>query len=118
MASNIYNTLREQLNQMLQTGKISIENYIQATQKLDQQYREKLNERSRFQTLQDSGINGLIDKYQKLGDAMQLKGAKTGDQNIQAMGASMSKAAGNASGVVSMIDMIVTSIHQTIQAIQ
>ena len=118
MASNIYNTLREQLNQMLQTGKISIENYIQATQKLDQQYREKLNERSRFQTLQDSGINGLIDKYQKLGDAMQLKGAKTGDQNIQAMGASMSKAAGNASGVVSMIDMIITSIHQTIQAIQ
>ena len=118
MASNIYNTLREQLNQMLQTGKISIENYIQATQKLDQQYREKLNERSRFQTLQDSGINGLIDKYQKLGDAMQLKGAKTGDQNIQAMGASMSKAAGNASGVVSMIDMIVTLIHQTIQAIQ
>lgn len=118
MASNIYNTLREQLNQMLQTGKISIANYIQATQKLDQQYREKLNERSRFQTLQDSGINGLIDKYQKLGDAMQLKGAKTGDQNIQAMGASMSKAAGNASGVVSMIDMIVTSIHQTIQAIQ
>lgn len=118
MASNIYNTLRKQLNQMLQTGKISIENYIQATQKLDQQYREKLNERSRFQTLQDSGINGLIDKYQKLGDAMQLKGAKTGDQNIQAMGASMSKAAGNASGVVSMIDMIVTSIHQTIQAIQ
>lgn len=118
MASNIYNTLRKQLNQMLQTGKISIENYIQATQKLDQQYREKLNERSRFQTLQDSGINGLIDKYQKLGDAMQLKGAKTGDQNIQAMGASMSKAAGNASGVVSMIDMIITSIHQTIQAIQ
>jgi DNA repair exonuclease SbcCD ATPase subunit len=118
MASNIYNTLRKQLNQMLQTGKISIENYIQATQKLDQQYREKLNERSRLQTLQDSGINGLIDKYQKLGDAMQLKGAKTGDQNIQAMGASMSKAAGNASGVVSMIDMIVTSIHQTIQAIQ
>lgn len=118
MASNIYTTLRKQLNQMLQTGKISIENYIQATQKLDQQYREKLNERSRFQTLQDSGINGLIDKYQKLGDAMQLKGAKTGDQNIQAMGASMSKAAGNASGVVSMIDMIVTSIHQTIQAIQ
>ena len=118
MASNIYNTLRNQLNQMLEAGKISIEEYVRATQQLDQQYRDKLNERGRFQTYQNQGINGLIDNYQKLGDAMQLKGAKTGDQNVQAMGASMSKAAGKASGVVSMIDMIVTSIHQTIQAMQ
>lgn len=118
MASNIYNTLRNQLNQMLEAGKISIEEYVRATQQLDQQYRDKLNERGRFQTYQNQGINGLIDNYQKLGDAMQLKGAKTGDQNVQAMGASMSKAAGKASGVISMIDMIVTSIHQTIQAMQ
>lgn len=118
MASNIYNTLRNQLNQMLDAGKISIEEYVRATQQLDQQYRDKLNERGRFQTYQNQGINGLIDNYQKLGDAMQLKGAKTGDQNVQAMGASMSKAAGKASGVISMIDMIVTSIHQTIQAMQ
>lgn len=118
MASNIYNTLRNQLNQMLDAGKISIEEYVRATQQLDQQYRDKLNERGRFQTYQNHGINGLIDNYQKLGDAMQLKGAKTGDQNVQAMGASMSKAAGKASGVISMIDMIVTSIHQTIQAMQ
>lgn len=118
MASNIYNTLRNQLNQMLEAGKISIEEYVRATQQLDQQYRDKLNERGRFQTYQNQGINGLIDNYQKLGDAMQLKGAKTGDQNVQAMGASMSKAAGTASGVISMIDMIVTSIHQTIQAMQ
>lgn len=118
MASNIYNTLRNQLNQMLEAGKISIEEYVRATQQLDQQYRDKLNERGRFQTYQNQGINGLIDNYQKLGDAIQLKGAKTGDQNVQAMGASMSKAAGKASGVISMIDMIVTSIHQTIQAMQ
>ena len=118
MASNIYNTLRNQLNQILEAGKISIEEYVRATQQLDQQYRDKLNERGRFQTYQNQGINGLIDNYQKLGDAMQLKGAKTGDQNVQAMGASMSKAAGKASGVISMIDMIVTSIHQTIQAMQ
>lgn len=118
MASNIYNTLRNQLNQMLEAGKISIEEYVRATQQLDQQYRDKLNERGRFQTYQNQGINGLIDNYQKLGDAMQLKGAKTGDQNVQAMGSSMSKAAGKASGVISMIDMIVTSIHQTIQAMQ
>ena len=118
MASNIYNTLRNQLNQMLDAGKISIEEYVRATQQLDQQYRDKLNERGRFQTYQNQGINGLIDNYQKLGDAMQLKGAKTGDQNVQAMGASMSKAAGMASGGISMIDMIVTSIHQTIQAMQ
>lgn len=118
MASNIYNTLRNQLNQMLEAGKISIEEYVRATQQLDQQYRDKLNERGRFQTYQNQGINGLIDNYQKLGDAMQLNGAKTGDQNVQAMGASMSKAAGKASGVISMIDMIVTSIHQTIQAMQ
>lgn len=118
MASNIYNTLRNQLNQMLDAGKISIEEYVRATQQLDQQYRDKLNERGRFQTYQNQGINGLIDNYQKLGDAMQLKGAKTGDKNVQAMGASMSKAAGKASGVISMIDMIVTSIHQTIQAMQ
>ena len=64
MASNIYNTLRNQLNQMLEAGKISIEEYVRATQQLDQQYRDKLNERGRFQTYQNQGINGLIDNYQ------------------------------------------------------
>lgn len=51
--------MRNQLNQMLEAGKISIEEYVRATQQLDQQYRDKLNERGRFQTYQNQGINGI-----------------------------------------------------------
>lgn len=106
-ATELYQILHEQLQALLDANKISIDDYVRVQSELSEQLRSKLSDTGYFGSYQSGGIDSL------LGNVFE-----TGKSTGGAKGADMMNFASKAQGAVAMVDMIIKTVHQTIQAIK
>jgi tape measure domain-containing protein len=124
-AKNIHDVIKEQLQTLLDEGKITLERYLRETEKLKEKHNENKQFHKAGNTINNnssSSILDMIDNMKASGEFLSRKGTemlKAGNEEgfkFQQMGEKMQGSAVKLQGAFAVVDKIITQIHQSIQA--